>query len=67
MQAVVFDGIRRYARPLAIGGIVATALVLITWSQPGPFEVLIVLLVLGAWEALIAFTTRQVPPPATSP
>jgi hypothetical protein len=64
-QAVVFDGMRRYARPLAIGGIVAAALVLIAWSQPGPLAVVVILIVLGAWEALLAYASkRPSPPPA---
>jgi hypothetical protein len=65
-QAAAFDVMRRFARPLAIGGIVAAALVLIAWSRPGPLQVLIILLVLAAWEALLAYAARQARPPATS-
>ena len=66
-QVIVFDRLRRFARPLAIGGIVAAALVLIAWTRPGPLAVLLILLALGAWEALLAYASRMPsPPPATS-
>jgi hypothetical protein len=64
-QAMLFPLLRRHARPLAIGGAVATAVVLVAWDRPRPIVLIAVLGVLAVWEAVIAIATRQ-PPVSTA-